>query len=632
MDRAVARRVLLVGTLGAPLFPTLHWALTRIYALNFSTAGPNTTALLALALLTGWTVALAPRLRARPRLVTAALAALVLATGLSTVRVGVGGLLAALGVQLLAVAVLAALVQGTDGVTVGLGGATGVTVFVALRAWLDTAPTYATPEGAYALIALALLALGGWLRLLRAGDPFPAADFSVPLAPFAAFVLAQGAFLAMPAAVAAWALRPYPLTALATVAGLLTGGALLVGRGAPDDRETAGWLVVFVVAVAALLWVDRAGSGVAALPAQAAAVVLLAAGSRVTGPRRPVREAGRVVVLQFAGIVLLFLHVAALNWAFMPAPLDSLARGRLPLFLFAACLLLPATIAAPWLRRRLGSGADERDPPLDHDRRELLGLAGAGTLGLAGVAAREGVAGVRAADGSPLTVMTYNVHQYLAPDGDYNLRAVRDVIASADPDIVGLQESDSGRLTAGGFDGVRWLAHALGYHHTFGTPTGDGSYGAALLSRWPIANERVEYLPVNRSPPRPALVADVQTPQGPLPVVATHFQTEKPGDRRAAEAERIVSIAADLDRAVLLGDFNTPPSDDQRAHRVLDGAFTDAWTAANGAGGGETYSAADPTKRIDYVWLQGDWRVDAARVVGGPAASDHRAVVATLSR
>lgn len=630
MDRVDVRRVFLVGTLVALLFPTLHWVLTRIYALNFSTAGPNATALLVLALLTGWTVAVAPRLRATPRYASAAIASVVLATALSTTLVGVGGLLAALAVQLLAVAVLAALVQGTDGVTVGLGGATGVAAFVALRAWLDTAPAYATLEGSYALVALALLALGSWLALRRDGDPFPAADFTVPLAPVAAFVLAQGAFLAMPAAVAVWALRPYPLVALATVAGLLTGGALLVLRGVPDDRETAGWLAVFAVSVAALLWVDRAG--VAAVPAQLAAVALLAAGSQPTDQRRPTREAGRVVALQFAGVLLLFLHIAALNWAFVPAPVDSLARGRLPVFLFGACLLLPIGVAVPWLRRRVDSGATDRDPPLDHDRRELLGLAGAGALGLAGVAAREGLAGVDDADGAPLTVMTYNVHQYLAPDGDYNLRAVRDVIAGADPDIVGLQESDSGRLTAGGFDGVRWLAHALGYHFTFGTPTGDGSYGAALLSRWPIANERVVSLPVNRSPPRPALVADVQTPQGPLPVVVTHFQTEKPGDRRAAEAERVVDLTADVDRAVLLGDFNTPPTDDQRAYRVLDRAFTDAWVAANGPGGGGTYSASDPTDRIDHVWLKGDWRVASARVVGGPAASDHRAVVATLRR
>jgi len=69
-DRAVARRVLLVGALVALLFPTLHWALTRIYARNFSTAGPNPTALLALAVIAafvqgtdGRTIALGYRYR-----------------------------------------------------------------------------------------------------------------------------------------------------------------------------------------------------------------------------------------------------------------------------------------------------------------------------------------------------------------------------------------------------------------------------------------------------------------------------------------------------------------------------------------------------------------------------------------
>jgi endonuclease/exonuclease/phosphatase (EEP) superfamily protein YafD len=42
------------------------------------------------------------------------------------------------------------------------------------------------------------------------------------------------------------------------------------------------------------------------------------------------------------------------------------------------------------------------------------------------------------------------------------------------------------------------------------------------------------------------------------------------------------------------------------------------------------FSAADPRRRIDYVWLYGTWTVTRAAVYGSPRASDHLAVLAEL--
>ena len=60
--------------------------------------------------------------------------------------------------------------------------------------------------------------------------------------------------------------------------------------------------------------------------------------------------------------------------------------------------------------------------------------------------------------------------------------------------------------------------------------------------------------------------------------------TEKPGDVRHEQAETVIDLATDRDRAVVLGDFNVDPDPEEPADRTLDAALTDAWTAAESGG------------------------------------------------
>jgi endonuclease/exonuclease/phosphatase family metal-dependent hydrolase len=78
----------------------------------------------------------------------------------------------------------------------------------------------------------------------------------------------------------------------------------------------------------------------------------------------------------------------------------------------------------------------------------------------------------------------------------------------------------------------------------------------------------------------------------------------------------------------VLGDFNATP--EEVAIDVLTDSLTDVWAAA-GEGPGNTYSAGDPVRRIDYAFVWG-FAVTDASVFGGASESDHRAVSATLER
>lgn len=595
-------------------------ALTAVFVLNFSTAGPNATVLATALLVTGWTLPVAGALGRRFPRAWPALVPLGAGAALATLGVDTGpALLAAVAAQLLLAPALAAAV-GALRERFAVAAALGVAGHHALRAWLDTAPPHATPAGAVALGVVALVALAAWTVLVRRGAlPGPAAG---PAAPAAAFLLVEAAFVGLPPVVALWGSRSGALAVGASAAGLLAGAAWVHTRRTTRPAAAAAGLA-FLAAVAGLLALGAPGVAVLAAPAQAGAVLLLARGSRAARPRR---VGTAVAAVQVAGLLAVFLHVGALNWAFVPDPVGALTRGRAALFLLLAGAVFPATVLVDELARREATDAPVPSP--DGDRRAVLASAGAGLLALAGVGVRDrarlgGTDGNGAnADGSPpYGVVTYNVHQYFGADGGYNLRAVRDALSGRDPALVGLQETDGGRLTSGGVDGVGWLARELGYRACRGPATRRVSYGVALLSRWPVRGSRVVDLPTDDTPRRVALVAEVAAPDGPLGVVVAHLEVE--GAVRVAQARRVVELADGFDRAVVLGDFNAEPG--SRPHEVLAGAFADAWRVA-GDGNGFTWSASNPERRIDYVFLRGGWAVDRAAVFGTPAASDHLAV------
>lgn len=607
------------------------WTVTRVFVLNFSTAGPNVTAGLTVLLASGWSLAVVARVGGAPaRWVPVTTGLLVVGFAVSLVD---AALVAGLGGALVVTAatpVLFALLGGLRE-RVAVGVSAGLLLWVGLRTALDTASPYATTSGqvGFGAVVVGAAALGAGLALR---DSFPTAPFrglGEEAAPLGALLVAAPAYLASPNAVSRWMLRSYEATVLALVLGLAAGLLLLHVRPVPRGPELLAWAVGFLLAVAAVLYGSGPASTAAFAVAWAAGVVLLAAGSRpgsaATGP-----GAVPLVVVQLVGIVALFGYVSASNWAFMPAPLDA-ARGRAAEFLLVLCALLPVSVL---LAVRTGPAVEATPRPRE-SRRTLLGTVATGLVPLAALGAPE----YDPASGPPvggtkrLRVMAYNLHLFFEEDdaGRYNLEALLSVIEDSGADVVAVSESDGCRPLSGNVDGLRWLGRRLDYHVEFGAPSRIRGYGVGVLSRWPIESVRVVELPVSRSPPRLAVVATVRTPTGPLPVIATHFMTEKPGDVRDRQAERVVDLAADHERAVVLGDFNVEPDPTEPAYRTLEEAFTDAWTAADRRKGGpDTWSAADPRKRIDYVWLRGEWTVHEAAVLGSPRASDHLAILAEI--
>jgi endonuclease/exonuclease/phosphatase family metal-dependent hydrolase len=221
-----------------------------------------------------------------------------------------------------------------------------------------------------------------------------------------------------------------------------------------------------------------------------------------------------------------------------------------------------------------------------------------------------------------LRVVTYNVRGFRN-----GLDRVARVASSLEPDLMLLNET-GGRLA------LRRFARALGMDVAADpfSPLRRRVKDAVLVrAPWRIDASLQRRFPTERwLYPRGALVADLSRGAARLHAVATHLSLT-PVERRR-HAELLSELVRDLRTpAVIAGDLNELP--DGAAVSTLGARFRDAWLLAGDAEGA-TFPAAEPTARIDYVFVTEGIRVDGVLVPGGAEvreASDHRPVVAAIT-
>ncbi|MDP7062360.1 MAG: endonuclease/exonuclease/phosphatase family protein [Planctomycetota bacterium] len=229
-------------------------------------------------------------------------------------------------------------------------------------------------------------------------------------------------------------------------------------------------------------------------------------------------------------------------------------------------------------------------------------------------------------------VMSYNIRHGEGTDGVFDLKRLADIIRSERPILVALQEVDSGTGRASGIEQDVQLAALTGMDSVvFGEaiPYMGGSYGDAVLSRWPIVDSDVFLLPAEpHHEKRVAVAVVVEVPQTGRRIrfVGTHLDhTSDPSDRIAqAQALNARLLPADMP-TLLVGDLNAQP--DSQPMKVL---FDAGWQAADA-----THQPTFPSKDAD---LKIDWFLNQAgqgaslkdyQVLSEPIASDHCPIVAT---
>jgi endonuclease/exonuclease/phosphatase family metal-dependent hydrolase len=159
--------------------------------------------------------------------------------------------------------------------------------------------------------------------------------------------------------------------------------------------------------------------------------------------------------------------------------------------------------------------------------------------------------------GTPIRVMTWNIHGALGHNPRFDLVRVVELIRRWAPDIVALQEVDSRRQLGNGDDPFVVLQDALGKHgiRAESITTTDGVYGQMLISCCPFRRHDVVDISRPEREPRRAIWAEIETPAGLVRVVATHLGLSI--RERRGQARQLLELVGTPDMTTIVaGDFN----------------------------------------------------------------------------
>ena len=238
------------------------------------------------------------------------------------------------------------------------------------------------------------------------------------------------------------------------------------------------------------------------------------------------------------------------------------------------------------------------------------------------------------------SIMTYNIHSSIGMDNRVSPRRIARVISRVKPDIVALQELDTGLRRSGMIDQAHFIAERLEmeYHFLSTIRVEEGEYGNAVLSRHSMRLIKKGRLPLhphyNNLEPRGAVWVEVEVAGRPVQVISTHFGLN--WQERLFQAESILGhhwLAHPECRQplVLCGDFNMLPG--STAYRRITRCLHDAQRKLKGRRPQPSWPVVFPFMRIDHIFISHDLNVIDIVVPRTPltrAASDHLPVVAAL--
>jgi endonuclease/exonuclease/phosphatase family metal-dependent hydrolase len=250
-----------------------------------------------------------------------------------------------------------------------------------------------------------------------------------------------------------------------------------------------------------------------------------------------------------------------------------------------------------------------------------------------------------------MRLATFNIlHGRSVQDGVVDLDRLAKAVHEIDADVLALQEVDCDQPRSQMADLTAVAAEAMGaVSHRFvaalaGTPgatwvaatgeeqPGAASYGIALLSRYPARtwqSVRLPRIPVRfpmylpgpekvmivREEPRAAVVAQLDTPAGPLTVANTHLSFV-PGWNRVQLRRLRRDLAGLPGPRVLMGDLNMAPPGPEQITRMRPLATA------------PTFPVDRPGRQLDHILVDRDFPM---RVRGWstplPDMSDHRPLI-----
>ncbi len=226
-----------------------------------------------------------------------------------------------------------------------------------------------------------------------------------------------------------------------------------------------------------------------------------------------------------------------------------------------------------------------------------------------------------------LTVMTYNVQQGNNETGEKNYENQLEIILNSGADIIALQECDTARIGLGNNDIVQYLATKLDYYSYYGPKTVTGTYGTAILSRFPITYTESLFSYSHKDETGTAY-AIIEINGEEFHIFSSHPDGNASNhlDHMNAIIDKVTGES--LTNVISMGDFNTRPYSEY--YNISVAVLNDAWIMQYPTGI-DTFGN-NMTRRIDYIFISPELAVENAWVIPeGPSQSDHNVFWATIS-
>ncbi|KAI1757708.1 Frag1/DRAM/Sfk1 family protein [Xylaria castorea] len=385
-----------------------------------------------------------------------------------------------------------------------------------------------------------------------------------------------------------WVWEGYPVRGpLSTPHGWFTMASMTAGllAGVYRPRLVSTWTVYGVGCIGAAIltlhanWFGYYGALVVAFYLMAVSIPLLTAASQ----KSPAIAFG--VGFLIYNVMVLF-HVWVVAYAFVPG--GPLVRERTDWIMITTMLFIGAGVFN--LTSRNARSRNTPQSPAQDRRRKLYTVA-LGAINIFFLA----TAYIRfpANDYKPyhedsrvMTAGIWTIHFSLDNDMWSSEYRIRDLIKELEIDVIGLLESDLQRIIMGNRDTTQILAEELGMYVDYGPGPNKHTWGAALLSKFPIVNSTHHLLPSPVGELAPAIHATLDMYGELVDVFVFHSgQEEDPEDRRL-QAKYLSKLMGSSPRpSVLLsylvtkplkGNYNTYVSQISGMHDV-DPSDWDRW-------------------------------------------------------
>jgi endonuclease/exonuclease/phosphatase family metal-dependent hydrolase len=155
-------------------------------------------------------------------------------------------------------------------------------------------------------------------------------------------------------------------------------------------------------------------------------------------------------------------------------------------------------------------------------------------------------------------------------------------------------------------------------------------WGNAVLSRYPIIDSQLGTLPPESLRLRRGyILAEVDAGSEQIQLIDTHLHdVEADSDIRQEQVPGLIEAWNMAPRTILTGDFNAIP-DSPEIQTLANAGLVDVGGEI-GPLPGYTFYSADPSIRIDYIWISADL-VPNSFQIPETTASDHLPLLAVIS-